>query len=303
MAAYFSYGHSFRAGSVGVAVPAGISEDLIRTKGEKTDAFEIGLKGYALDRRVGYDLAIFDQKIDGFLARFVGVTYNCPNSAPGVCSPSGAPINNATDVPDGSFDFNYNGDAKVRGVELTLNTRPTDSWDLNLNVAYAHARFKKGGRFPCNDFNGDGIADATGAPAVSGSGNVSFCGGNRLADVPDFSLSANTEYRFPAVLGGEIVPFTRALVSYRPAVTSDFNNFRYDDLSNVNLYAGLRDESAGWELSVFAKNLFDDQKITSISPGNSTSGTAAGIYDSGYRVINSQVPREIGVTVSYAFGG
>lgn len=303
MAAYISYGHSFRAGSVGVAVPAGLSNDLIRTKGEKTDAFEIGLKGYAFDRRVGYDLAIFDQEIDGFLSRFVGVTYNCPNIAPGVCSPLGAPINNATDVPDGSFDFNYNGDASSRGVELTLTTRPTDSWDLNLNLAYAHARFKKGAGFPCNDFNGDGVPDATGSPKVTGTGNVSFCSANRLADVPDFNISANTEYRFPAVLGGEIVPFMRALVSYRPGVTSEFNNFHYEALSNVNLYAGLRDGNSGWELTVFAKNLFDDQKITNISPGNSTTSTAFGDYDSGYRVINSQVPREIGVTVSYAFGG
>lgn len=302
LAAYASYGHSFRAGSVGVAVPAGLSNDLLVTKGEKTDSFEIGLKGYALDRRIGFDLAVFNQKIDGFLSRFTGIYYNCPNIAPGVCSPFGAPINNAADAPDGSFDFNANGDATVRGVELTLNTRPTDNWDVNLNLAYAHARFKKGGSFPCNDFDGDGTPDATGAPTVTGTGNVSYCSANRLADVPDFSLSANTEYRFPPVLGSEIVPFTRALVTYRPGVTSEFNNFHYDTLTNVNLYAGLRNAASGWELSVFAKNLFDDEKITNISSGNGTVATPAGAYDSGYRVINSTTPREIGVTVSYAFG-
>jgi iron complex outermembrane receptor protein len=32
--AYFAYGHSYRAGSTGVAVPLGVSRDLIRTKPE-----------------------------------------------------------------------------------------------------------------------------------------------------------------------------------------------------------------------------------------------------------------------------
>jgi iron complex outermembrane receptor protein len=40
--AYAAYGHSFRSGSAGVAVPVGISNDLIRSGSEKTDSWELG---------------------------------------------------------------------------------------------------------------------------------------------------------------------------------------------------------------------------------------------------------------------
>ncbi|MDX2276643.1 MAG: TonB-dependent receptor [Hyphomonadaceae bacterium] len=304
--AYASYGHSFRQGSVGVAVPVGISSDLVATDNEETDSFEIGLKGDLYSGRIRYSAAVFYQTIDGFLSRF-DAYYNCSNLPPalgGVCGdgPLATPINNDTDSPatDGVFQFNYNGDATVKGVELSIDARPTDYWDIGLNLAFAQARYDGGARLPCNDFDGDGSPDADGAPRISGDGNVSFCRLERLSDTPDFSASATTELRLPTM--GAFEPFVRGLVSYRPSVESQLNNFDYESRTLVNLYAGVRNDDSNWELSVFAKNLLDQERITSIASGNGVIGASAlGNFDSGYRAITTMTPREIGVALRVDF--
>lgn len=296
---YGAYAHSFRQGSTGVAVPVAISNDLIRSNSEKTDSFEVGFKASFLDRKLNFNAAAFYQKYDGFLARFTGIFYNCPDFF-GSCNSFAPPIDNATDVPatNGTFDFNYNGDATVKGVEATLEGRPLDIWDFSIGASYARGRYDNA-RMPCNDFNGDGRPDSTGPSRITGTGNVSFCTLNgRMAEIPDFSLSANTEVRFPI---GNLTPFVRGLVSYRPAFNSEINAFRYPSRTLLNAYIGLRGADARWELNVFAKNLLNQQRIVGVSQSNAIIGTSTpGFdYDSGYRTVDLMAPREFGVTASF----
>lgn len=299
--AYAAYGHSFRQGSVGVAVPVGVSSDLLLTRDEKTDSFEVGLKGSLLDRRVKFALTGFYQKFDGFLARFFGIRYNCPNlpaSLGGACGtvPPATAINNLTDTPgtDGNFAFNYNGNAIAKGVELTLDARPTEFWDASVNMAYVKARYAAGARLPCNDYNGDGVPDTVGTPRITGTGNVSFCHLTRLSDTPDFSLTATTELRLP--VSGPVKPFVNALLSYRPAVFSEKSSFDYPRRTLIDLHAGLRSDK-GWELSAFVKNLLDQRRITDIQTG--TIAARNGTFDPGYRLINTTLPREFGLSMNY----
>lgn len=112
-------------------------------------------------------------------------------------------------------------------------------------------------------------------------------------------MAANTEYRFH--IGG-VTPFVRGLVSYRPGFTSERSNYKYKSRTLLNLYAGVRSEDAGWEFSLFVKNVLNQKRITNISLGNAVQATAAGIpYDSGYRTVNVMNPREAGITASYKF--
>ncbi|HUD90884.1 TonB-dependent receptor [Sphingobium sp.] len=300
--AYFAYGHSFRGGSTGVSVPAGISGDLISTGSEKTDSFEIGLKGSLMDRRVNYTVAAFYQKFNGFLTRFTGIQYNCPEEN-GQCSVTGAPINNAIDSTNGGFDFNYNANAKSKGIEASIDTRFIDTWDLSLSAAYTRARFNNA-LIPCNDFDGSGVPNQNGTPRITGNGNVSYCRTNgRMAEIPDFSLTANTELRFPT---GNYTPFIRALFTYRPGFHSELVNYDYRGRELLNLFVGLRGPDSKWELTGFARNLLNQKRITNISLGNAiipTSqplGPAGAIpYDSGYRLVNVMNPREFGATLNF----
>jgi iron complex outermembrane recepter protein len=292
---YAAYGRAFRAGSTGVAVPAGISNDLISTRGEKTDSFEVGMKGSLMDRRVNYSVAAFYQKFDGFLSRFTGIQYNCPELF-GACNAGGPPIQPG-EPTNGSFDFNYNGDAKVKGIEASIDARLIDTWDFGIAAAYTRARYSDA-LLPCNDFDGSGVPNQNGTPVITGNGNVSYCRSNgRLAETPDFSLTANTEVRFPV---GEYTPFVRALFNYRPSFTSDRVNFKYQDRELLNLFIGLRGPDSKWEVTAFARNLLNQKRITNISLGNSVTPTQSGIpLDSGYRLVNVTNPREFGATVNF----
>jgi iron complex outermembrane recepter protein len=299
--AYASYGRSFRGGSSGVAVPVGISDDLIQSRSEKTDSYEIGLKGTVLDRRLNFALAAFYQKFDGFLSRFTSIPYNCPEIN-GVCSTAGPPINNAIEVANSGFDFNYNGDATVKGVEVSLFGRVTRNWDLGVNMSYVKARYDDA-RVPCNDFAGTGVPNAPppGVPnRITGTGNVSYCQtSGRLADVPDFNLSATTELRVPL---GNVTPFIRGLLTYRPSVYSEQSAYQLPSRTLLDLFVGVRDAAGKWEFNVFARNLLDQQRITSISSGTAIMPTGSGTgLNSGYRIINATNPREFGATLRHSW--
>jgi len=299
MNVYLSYGHSFRAGSHAVAAPAFISDDLVNTKPEKTDSVELGFKGSVLDRKLGYSVAAYYQKLNNFLSRFTGVYFNVVRFGGAYQS-------------SGSFDFNYNGDATIKGIEATLDAHPTPDWDFNVSGAYTRARYKNA-KVPCNDYAGTGIpnVDATN-PAVTGSGDVSYCiSNNRLAEVPDFSLTANTEIRFPM---GNLTPYVRALFTYRPGFRSQTVNYNYQDRELLNMFVGVRGPDDRWEFDVFARNLLNQQRIADISAGNAKTGTfcAAGYgadaalcngsgtaFDSGYRSVSVTNPREFGATLKF----
>jgi iron complex outermembrane recepter protein len=293
---YVAYGHSFRAGAVGYAAPVGISPDLVATQNEKTDNFEAGLKGSFFDRRVNFSVSAFYQTFDGFVSRFTGIYYNCPNSEPGVCAPG--TIDNGADIPstDGSFDFNYNGDATVKGIEASIDARPTDFWDLSINMSYVKARYKDNARLPCNDFDGDGRPDTDGSAAISGTGNVSFCRLTRMSDTPDFNLSATTELRIP--VEGSVEPFVRGLLTYRPGVYSQQRNFNYRSRTLIDLFAGVRGNDGQWELTGFVKNVLNQQRISDFQNIPQV-GTFAGPVQSGYSVISSTVPREFGLVGTF----
>ncbi|MGW8203757.1 TonB-dependent receptor [Sphingomonas bisphenolicum] len=302
MNAYFAYGHSFRAGSTGVSVPAAISDDLISTRAEKTDSFEVGLKGSVMDRRINYSIAAFYQKFNGFLSRFTAIQFNCPEIN-GQCDATGPAINNAIDSTNGGFDFNYNANAKVKGIEASIDTRFIDTWDMNVSAAYTRARFSNA-LVPCNDFDGSGSPNQNGTPKITGTGNVSYCRtSGRMAEVPDFSLTANTELRIPT---GAYTPFIRALFTYRPGFHSDQVNYDYRSRELLNLFLGVRGPDSRWELTAFARNLLNQKRITNISLGNGISPTSQPLgptgaipYDSGYRLVNVMNPREFGATLNF----
>lgn len=291
---YAAYGHSFRSGAAGVASPVGISNDLLKTGPEKTDSWEVGFKGTAFDRRMNFGITGFYQKIDGYLSRFTGINYNCPELF-GTCfaSPPAPAIDNAIDPINGAFDFNYNADAIIKGIEAQIDGRITQNWDLGIAASYIKARFDDA-RVPCNTFT------ATGDRFIDGSGNVSFCMmDGRLADTPDFNLTANTEIRAPM---GNVTPYLRALFTYRPGFYSERSNYDYRSRELLNLFLGVRSE-AGWDVNIFARNVLGQNRITTISDSNSVFNTAVPRlpYDSGYRLVNVMAPREFGLTASFKF--
>ena len=281
---YAAFGTSFRAPSTGVATPAGISDDLVRSDSERTNSYEIGTKGTLLNGDLRFSIAAFYQEFDGFLSRFSNIFFDAPENPGG---------------QNGFFDFNFNGDATVQGIEGSFSGSITSNWDIGLNLAYANARYDDA-TLPCNDFAGTGSPNQDGTPSVTGDGNVSFCvSDDRLAEVPDFNASGSTEVRIPL---NDVTPYVSTLWTYRPGFFSELSQFDYRDRLNINLFAGVRSNDGDWTVTMFAKNLLNQKRITNISLGTQTiAATIDGAFDSGYRTVNVTTPREFGLTLSYNF--
>lgn len=281
--AYLSYGRSYRGPTAAVGSTAPLDTSLLLTRPEHSDAIEAGVKSAFLDRHLTLNLSAFWQKFDGYISRARGIYYSTERDG----------------VVDGVFDFNFNGDAEVKGVEATLAGR-WDAFDFSASASYVDAKFDHA-MAPCNDFNGDGVPDADGAASVPVGEQVATCERNdRIAEQPKFSLTANAEYRFEI---GDYEPFLRGLFTYRPGFSSTVANYDYRSRETLNLYVGLRGPDRRWEISAFAKNVLNQQRITSIGQGNYQTATVVpGIaFDSGYRLISSTTPREFGLTAQFNF--
>lgn len=297
LTAYAAYGRSFRAAVAGVGTPQNVSRDLVVSKSERSDSFEVGAKAALLDRRLSLDLSAFYQKFEHFISRFTGIaTDQGTQVAPGFYagSPDGFVDTNA--------DYNYNGDASVKGVEATIAGKPMNNWDVSVSMSYIKARYKNA-LLPCNTIDpvtGESVVVPN--SAFAGLNNASFCTRNsRLADIPDFSLTANSEVRFGS---GPVQPFIRGLINYRPSVFSANQQFRYPHRELINLFVGLRGDASKWEVSAFVRNLLNQNKVTNIGINNSqirANNDPSIVYDSGYRAVNLTSPREFGLSGTFRF--
>jgi iron complex outermembrane receptor protein len=286
---YMSYGHSFRPGTAAVGYTVQLDQELLLIDPEKSDSIEFGVKSNLLDGRLKFNAALFYQKFEGYISQSeANIVY----------------ASAANGIPDGIGLFNFGGDATSQGIEIQTEALLTDNWVAGLNASYVEAKYDDA-EAPCNDFNGDGEPDAEGSAFVPVGQQVSFCTlDGRIAEVPSFNLSLTSEYSVPL---GAVEPFVRGVLTYRPGFSSERANYEYDSFTLLNVFFGIRDPDNRWEVSLFAKNLLDQEKISNISIGTgqtSTStfaGTAGAPFDSGYRQINLTLPREIGLSTRYSF--
>lgn len=293
LSVYANYGRSFRPGVAATGVTAPLDPSLLITPDETSDGFEIGFKSNLFNRMVTLNVAAFYQKFSNYVDFAPSLTTNSSGIA--------GQVDDAT-APLPTF-----GDAISKGVEMQLSISPSDNFDLNLNAAYADAHYDNALVY-CNDYNGDGRPDAIGTPSVPGTAQIARCARNdRISEVPKFSMSANSELRIPV---GNVTPFVRGLVSYRPGFTSEVNNFTFRDFTKLDLFIGLRGPDDRWEINVFAKNLLDQTRLLNVSQGNFQVSTNAlpGLeafgtrpFDSGYRTGTISSPREFGITTRFTW--
>lgn len=283
---YAAYGHSFRPGTYQVAVLNPIDPSLLAMPPEKSDSFELGLKGDAFERKLSYNVAAFVQKYKGYIDQVPNIQYQYFDFLSG------------TTARDQAF-FNTSGDGRIAGVEAQLFVRPSADWDVNVGLSYVRSRYT-GGRTPCNDSDGDGIPDANGPSLIPTGQQVAFCPlRGSLAELPKLNASLSTEYRFAL---GDLQPYVGALIAHRPSFHSDKVNIDYKAFTNVNLYAGVRSAKGDWELGLFVKNALDQARVTSTNTSNSqTAVPPLGVFDSGYREAVVTPPRTVGLSARYTF--
>ena len=277
---YATTGTSFRTGLPAINNP-GLPTALVTPAPEAATSYEIGFKS-SFGNAFRVNAAVFQLDYKDQLTTFEGVQYF--NTVSGRTAQT-------------SLAFYRNVDAQVRGFELEMAAKPIDNLSLGANISYSKIK-SQGGEVPCNDA----------ARPINAANPINICplGKGRVL---------NTQAPFQATInGGYEIPFSDSLGGYfrfnvnHQGKNPNFGNFRTGTTFKstpsyqiVDLFAGINGGDNAWDVGFYAKNVFDKQlelarvaTINSVYPGFSA--------PSGYDVIRSNLPREIGVTARFSFG-
>lgn len=210
---------------------------------EDAEVYEIGIK--AQWEGFGFNLAVFDQTIDGFQSlAFTGTGFALQNA----------------------------GRQSVQGAEFDATIIPTDGLVLTFAMTYLDPLF--------DDFPGSVLGDLSGvtpagipeiAIATSATYTHEWDSGTSLVTRVDYNHESNT-----AINNG--------LPTFGP------NNFEREvNLVNTSITLRLNN---GLEVGAFARNLLDDEFITTVFDGVAQAGTVSGYPNA---------PRTYGGVVRFKF--
>ena len=298
--AYFNTGTSYRSGLPAINNP-GLDAitlgnvvggaQLNPPKPEYATSYELGLK-YTASRRLFIAADVFQIDYANQLTTFEGINYWYDNGVPG------GKLNKT------SLAFYSNVNARVRGFEFEVASKPTDELSLGAHLSYTPIS-SRGGIIPCN------VGSPIGDPSISGNVAMNFCtstAGTSLNQNAPFQATINGSYQVP--LTEKFDGYVRFNINYQGS-NPNFGNFQ-SSITNeykttgenavVDLFAGLTGQQGAWDLGVYVKNVFNNtMELNRYSVANSSYGPYA--YASvGYDRVLTQLPREIGMTLRYAFG-
>jgi iron complex outermembrane receptor protein len=279
--AYASYARSFRSpGASQGDVPA----QFVIVNAEKSDNYEIGLKGELFDRRARFTISAFQQDFKGYNATVSNIPFVSGGLANGT----------VTDA----FSLTYNGDARVRGFEADISGNITDRWSARASVSYVKGKFKNASQ-PCRDANFDGVPD-NGTPTLAGFQGagviVATCATNGpINGLPKWTATVQTEYSIPIGDRGE--GFIRGLLNYKSDGLIVSSNAKIPEYATVDIYAGVNYDN--FRASIFAKNLFDTTRLIDQTGLLNTLGS----IPTGYREVFYTQGLQIGLNLGFRFGG
>lgn len=285
---------------------------------ESSKSYEVGIKTEWLDRKLTFNLTGYHQKYKNYPYRAggAGIQYININTAG---APSLANFNFVSAVP-----------VEVNGVEAELSFAPSSNFSFGASVNYAKSKIGDA-LLACTDalnnqtgaVGSDGVPDTV-TPTLGqmqqayGNERVAVCpgGGQSATFQPKLSGVVQAEYNRPVT--DTIDGYVRGLFSWRGKSETDPNN-RFDDVDAYgifNLYGGLRGADGAWEVSLYAKNIFDTTKLISqddlpqftsvtdvfFAPPSTVTGIGSTSFNSRYTGVTVTPPREVGVTFRLAFG-
>ncbi len=286
---------------------------------ETSKSYEIGLKGSALDKKLRYSVAAFHQKFKNYPYRVPGAPRT---SGVYYISQAAAVVNGVVTVVPTVGQFNFVGavPVTVNGIEADFSLAATRDWDISGGASYSLGKIK-GGFIPCNDLNRDGVPDnVTSAPSLAqlqaavGANNIAGCTVTQRSSLQaPFSATLQSEYRMD--LSANLQGYVRGLFTYYGKSQGD-PTYTFDDVKSyglLNLYAGIRGNGDhGWEVGLFAKNVFNTVKVLTRTTPLSTAFRelqpptfqvpTAAVFTSTYTGITTTPPQEFGVTLRWAFG-
>jgi iron complex outermembrane recepter protein len=245
---YASYSRGYKSGGINLAgLPFNASNNPALNRAiispERSNAYEIGVKTQWFDRKLTANFAAFRSDVRDFQA-------------------------NVVDTGPGALRGYLANIEKVRsqGVEVDLTLAPVKGVSAYLRGAYTDAKYAAFSNAPC--------------PLELISNTTSQCdlSGQQLPGTSKWALGFGGEYQraIPAANG---VLYAGIDGSYRSAYFADASDSAYLRIPGYtlfNLRTGFRSDK-GWEMFVLAKNVFDKNHLTLLTPQSGNSGLISGV--------------------------
>ncbi|MDT7836956.1 TonB-dependent receptor [Aquabacterium sp. OR-4] len=246
----------------------------------KLTSMEFGLK-QRVSRDWQYAVAVYDQK---WKNRLTGTSVFNPSSCGTTTGTTDCPLTAS------GAGIQAGNDARIRGIELSVDAQLGAQWSANAYVDYKRAKWTR------YDASSQSVYGSYGVLALTGTA-VSF-DGNTLARVPDLQMSLNSTYRFSLNNGWK--SFVRGDVTYVGKMwESDFNFAKTDGYSRFDVRWGFEKGSMSFDL--FVKNLANDRSWTTVSRvPNLGISPLTSFANQGLTAI-AQEARSVGVRASYSF--
>lgn len=256
---------------------------------ETVTTFEVGVKSYAWDRRLRFNLAAFESRFEDMQLAF------------------------AVDPYDASVVQGYNaGKAKVRGLEMDVLLAPVEDLTINLEYAYLNPRFERV----------DTLAGTTFDPAVNPAVAGVFHVGQNIKDLfalpyaPKNSINAGADYTFlrldAATVSAHLDYHFQSSIFATATAGPDVPGRDQVRLPSVGTFNGRitlalalpRGDSLS--LALWGKNLTRrEYPVQVVGMGNAiaTSNQFGGVTDAGY-VQNAKIwaePASFGIDIGYQY--
>lgn len=262
---YLNWARGYKSGGInaaGIPTDAAGNPSLVSAvvQPEKSTTLELGLKSQWFDRQLTSNFAVYDTKVTDYQANVV-------DAGPGALRGYLANIEKVS----------------VRGFEFDGRAQLNDSWSLYLTYAYTDGQYDsfRNGPPPL-----EALASGTAAYDLSG---------RALPGVSKNAGSLGTEYAFGGQVAGHSGEwYSAADLSYRSSWNSDASVSQYlqvDASTLVNLRFGFRTD-AGTDVSLYARNAFDEDYLSFLSIQAGNSGAVYGHVGD---------PRNIGIRVKTSF--
>jgi len=295
---YVNLGSSWRPGSATNPInvrsqsnPTGTLASFLYPPAEKSTSYEIGFKSEWLDHKLRLNVDFFHQKFSNFGYAASTIYYLTDlgvSTSP--ASTIAAPVK-----------------AKVDGVEAEIGLKPMRNWSIDATLAYSKSKVISGA-VPCNP-SAAALASTAAFLAATGGEQIKTCSVSNIeaGTGAPFTATVQSEYTMP--LTGNVDGYLRGMMTYYSKSKNDPFNAG-DDVpayALVNLYAGARAATSGWEVGVYVKNLFDVSRVLNRNASLISAPRGSGAVST-YRTGSSSnglfylAPREVGLTARLAFG-
>ena len=281
---YATTGSSFRTGLPAIN-NTGLPANLVTPLPEKAKSYEIGIKT-TFGRNLRLNAALFQIDYGNQLTTFEGVQYW--NTVSGRVALT-------------SLAFYRNVNSRVRGFELEVAAKPTDNLSLGANLSYSQIK-SRGGTVPCNK------DQTVAANVISAANPINFCPspeGQVLNQDAPFNAAVNGSYTVPL---GSLEGYFRFNLSIK-GNNPNFGNFPNAGVFKptpsyaiLDLFAGITGQENVWELGFYAKNVTNKQVELSRTATLNNVYSPYAVAPSGYNTVRASLPRELGVSLRFAFG-